>query len=119
NMKGYMTYIANDKHYTFIPPVVEYIKNPKGNVVRIIIDGIHRVLLAKKLKKKTITIIAIESVPEKLLVPASSNTWKEVKLMKNAPENKDKRKWLISAEKGYFYYRNFNSAFVNVGKPRK
>jgi hypothetical protein len=44
--------------------------------------------------------------------------WEDVKLMKTAPSKKDKRHWRFPIEEAYKYYRNFNSAFENVGKPR-
>ena len=31
NMSGYVTYSSNDKSYTFVPPIIEYIENSKGN----------------------------------------------------------------------------------------
>ena len=117
-MKGFATYISDKKHFSFIPPVVEYIKNKDGKIQKIIIDGLHRILLAKKLKKKKITIVAIENIPQKLLFPAEPNKWEELKIVEKAPEGKDKRKWLIPPEKAYLCYRNFQSVFQNIGKPR-
>lgn len=118
NMNGYATYSSNDKSYTFVPPIIEYIENSKGNTQKIIIDGLHRVILAKKLRKKAITVIVIENVPQELNLPVVPNTWAELKVVKVAPEIKHKRRWLIKPEKGYLYYRNFQSVFQNIGKPR-
>lgn len=118
SMNGYATYTSSNKHYAFTPPIIEYIENGKGKIQKIIIDGLHRVLLAKKLKKKTIRVITIENIPQNLIVPAAPNSWKELKLLKSAPESKYKRKWLIKPEEGYFYYRNYQSVFENIGKPR-
>lgn len=118
NMKGYVTYISNDKRYALIPPIIESVKDSKGNTQRIIIDGLHRVLLAKKLKKKTIAVVVIENVPQKLNLPVAPNSWEELRLIDVAPEIEDKRRWLIPPEEGYLYYRNFQSVFQNIGKPR-
>ena len=117
-MEGYSTYTSSDKRYALVPPIIESIKDIKGEIKNIIIDGLHRVILAKKLKKKTITVVVIENIPEKLNLPADSNTWAELKIVKKAPESKNKRKWLVPPEKGYLYYRNYQSVFQNVGKPR-
>lgn len=113
NMDGYVTYNSGGKRYALVPPIIECVANSK-----IIIDGLHRVLLAKKMKRKAITVIAIGNVPEKLFLPAAPNSWEELKVVEIAPESKHKRKWLVSPEKGYLYYRNFQSVFQNVGKPR-
>ncbi|MDO8583500.1 MAG: hypothetical protein Q7R51_03135 [bacterium] len=112
-MNGYFTYKSGDKRYALIPPIIEDVKGQK-----IIIDGLHRILLAKKLKKQIITVVLIKNIPEKLILPVGPNKWEELKVVKIAPDNKDKRKWLIPPEKGYLYYRNYQSVFQNVGKPR-
>lgn len=119
NMNGYFTYAADGKRYALVPPIIEVVKNSKKpHMQKIIIDGLHRILLAKKLKKEEITVIIIENIPQKLVLPVAPNSWAELKVVKTAPESKYKRKWLIPPEKGYLYYRNFQSVFQNVGKPR-
>lgn len=118
NMSGYSTYNSNSKRYAFVPPIIEYIQNGENKIQKIIIDGLHRILLAKKLKKKTITIVAIQNIPHKLNLPAAPNSWEELKLVKTAPDVKYKRKWLISPDRAYLYYRNYQIVFQNIGKPR-
>lgn len=118
NMDGYFTYTADDKRYTFVPPIIEYVEGSKRKIQKIIIDGLHRILLAKKLKRKVVTAVIIENIPQKLILPVVPNSWEELKIVKIAPESKCKRKWLVPPEKGYLYYRNFQSVFQNVGKPR-
>lgn len=117
NMDGYFTYISDDKRYELVPPIVENVKNQKGEMEKIIIDGLHRILLAKKLKKEEIVVVVVENIPEKLILPVAPNSWEEIKVMKIAPESKYRRNWLIPPDKGYLYYRNFQSVFQNVGQP--
>lgn len=117
NMDGYFTYASEGKKYAFVPPVIEHVKTPTGKMEKIIIDGLHRILLAKKLKKEEVAVVVVENIPEKLILPVVPNSWEEIKVMKIAPESKYRRKWLIPPEKGYLYYRNFQSVFQNVGKP--
>lgn len=118
SMNGYVKYISNDKPYVFTPPIIEYIQNGKGKIQKIIIDGLHRIILAKKLKNKTITVVAIENIPHDLIVPAAPNSWRELIVVDRAPSIENKRKWLMPAQKGYLFYRNFQSVFQNIGKPR-
>lgn len=118
NMKGYVKYISNSKHYALIPPVIECVRGPKGNIQKIIIDGLHRILLAKKIKKQKITAIIIKHVFKELNLPVVPNSWEELKIVTTAPESRYKRKWLVPPEKGYLYYRNFQSVFENIGQPR-
>ncbi len=119
NMDGYYTYKSGDKKYAFIPPIIECVENSKGEILKIIIDGLHRILLAKKLKKQKITVVVIKNIPQKLILPVTPNRWEEIKVVKTAPERKDKRKWLVPPEEGYLYYRNFQSVFENVGQPKE
>jgi len=119
HMDGYCVYESNDKKYTFIPPIIESIENSKGKMQNVVIDGLHRMLLAKKLKKETATVIVIRNIPQKLILPVVPNTWEEMEIVEIAPKGERKRRWLIPPEKGYLYYRDFNSSFENVGKPRR
>lgn len=118
NMDGYFTYTSDNKRYALVPPIIECVEDSNGKIKKIIIDGLHRILLARKLKRKTVTVVIIENIPQKLILPAAPNSWEELKVVKNAPESKYKRKWLVPPEKGYLYYRNFQSVFQNIGKPR-
>lgn len=112
-MNGYFTYRSGDKKYALIPPIIEDVRGQK-----VVIDGMHRILLAKKLGREIIVVVVIKNIPQKLILPVAPNKWEELKVVSIAPENKDKRKWLIPSEEGYLYYRNFQSVFENVGKPR-
>ncbi len=118
NMGGYYTYEADSKKYAFIPPIVEYVENSKGETQSVVIDGLHRILLAKELKKETISVVIIENIPQELILPVVPNRWEEMALVETAPKNENKRKWLVPPEEGYLYYRNFQSVFQNIGKPR-
>jgi hypothetical protein len=118
HMNGYCVYESGDKKYTFIPPIVECVENSNGKMQNVVIDGLHRMLLAIKLKKETATVVMINNIPQELILPVAPNRWEEMKIVEVAPKNEDKRRWLVPPEKGYLYYRNFNSAFENVGKPR-
>ncbi|OGH24183.1 MAG: hypothetical protein A3B47_04960 [Candidatus Levybacteria bacterium RIFCSPLOWO2_01_FULL_39_24] len=119
HMNGYCVYESNDKKYTFIPPIVECVKNSNGKTQNVVIDGLHRMLLAIKLKRKTATVIVIKNIPQELILPVVPNEWEEMEIVEIAPKRKRRRKWLIPPEKGYLFYRDFNSAFENVGRPRK
>jgi hypothetical protein len=118
NMDGYYTYESENKKYAFIPPIIESVVNSKGKKQNVVIDGLHRMLLAKKLKKKTAKVVIVKNIPQKLILPAVPNAWEEMEIVEVVPKSEYKRKWLVSPEKGYLYYRNFQSVFQNVGQPR-
>jgi len=122
SLDGFVKYITNqsDVVYSLLPIVVEYQPEKDGRINPIILDGIHRVILARKENLKKIQVIKIVNVSSDYPYPGFVNPkgWEDVKLMKTAPAKKDKRHWRFPIEEAYKYYRNFDSAFENVGKPR-
>ena len=122
NLDGFVNYFTDESDivYNLLPIVIEYQIEKDGKINPIILDGIHRVILARKKKLKNIQVIKIANVSKDFPHPAYANPkgWEDVKLAKTAPSKKDKRHWRFPIEEAYKYYRNFNSAFDNVGKPR-
>ena len=122
SLDGFVNYVTNesDVMYSLLPIVVEYQMEKDGRINPIILDGIHRVILAREKNLKKIQVIKIAKVSKDFPHPAYANPkgWKDVKLMKVAPSKRDKRHWRFPTEEVDKYYRNFNSAFENVGKPR-
>jgi len=122
SLDGFVNYVTNesDIKYNLLPIVVEYQMEKDGSINPIILDGIHRVILARKKNLKKIQVIKIAKVSKDFPHPAYVNPkgWEDVKLAKTAPSKKDKRHWRFPIEEVNKYYRNLNSAFENVGKPR-
>lgn len=122
SLDGFVNYVTNesDVMYNLLPIMVEYQMEKDGSINPIILDGIHRVILARKKNLKKIQVIKIANVSKDFPHPAYANPngWQDVKLVQTAPDKKDKRLWRFPLGEVYKYYRNFNSAFDNVGKPR-
>ena len=123
NLDGFVSYVTNESNiaYNLLPIIIEYQMEKDGRINPIILDGIHRVILARKKNLKKIQVVKIAKVSIDFPHPAYANPkgWEDVKLMKTAPSKKDKRHWRFPIEEAYKYYRNFNSAFENIGKPRE
>lgn len=123
NLNGYVSsYVTSEskKIHTLLPVVVECQREKDGSVVPIILDGCHRISIARSQKLKTVQVIEIAKVDEKypILGYVNPHGWRDVELVKTAPEKKNKRLWRFPLKEVYKYYRDFNSAFENVGKPR-
>jgi len=122
SLDGFVNYVINesDVMYNLLPIVIEYQMEKDGSINPIILDGLHRVILARKKNLKKIQVIKIADVSKRYPVFGYVNPkgWEDVKLTKTAPAKKDKRHWRFPIEEAYKYYRDFNSAFDNVGKPR-
>lgn len=123
NLSGYVSYATdeNKNAYTLLPVIIEYQREKDGSVNPIILDGCHRISIARSQKLETVQVIKITKVSEKYPVFGLVNLhgWQDVKLVQVAPDKKDKRLWRFPLREVYKYYRDFNSAFENVGQPRK
>lgn len=123
NLNGYVSYTANESKnvYTLLPVIIEYQCEKNGSVNPIILDGLHRISVARSQKLNAVQVIKVAKVNSKYPVfgYANPNGWQDVKLIKSLPDKKEKRVWRFPLGEVYKYYRDFNSAFKNVGKPRK
>lgn len=121
HINGYLTYKTFEGSLcTLLPPIVEYQTDQQGNIVPLLNDGIHRILYAQRKGKEAIQVVSIRHADEKypLMGYPNPNGWRDVKAAEKVPEPKDKRIWRVPVEQGYMLYRNFNSVFESVGKPR-
>lgn len=123
NLNGYVSYVTDeDKNdYTLLPVIIEYQREKDGSVNPIILDGLHRISIARSQKLDTVQVIKIAKVNKKYPIYGyvNPNGWEDVKLVKTAPDKQNKRFWRFPLKEVYKYYRDFDSAFENVGKPRK
>jgi len=122
NLSGYVSYTTDESKngYTLLPVIIEYQLEEDGSINAIILDGLHRISIARSQKLDTVRVIKIAKVSKEYPVfgYANPNGWQDVKLVQTVPDKKDKRLWRFPLEEVYKYYRDFNSAFENVGKPR-
>lgn len=123
SLNGYVSYVTDESKniHTLLPVIVEYQREKDGSINPIILDGCHRTSVVRNQKLDTVQVIKIAKVNEEYPVygHANPNGWQDVKLVKTVPDKKDKRLWRFPLEEVYKYYRDFNTAFDNVGQPRK
>lgn len=100
-----------------MPPVIEESVESDGSVHNIVCDGMHRVYLAR-LEWIIPQVIFIRGIPKEMPYYAFPihGGWGEVVLREDLPEGFIKKWHRIREYKTL--YRNFNSAFNNVGGPR-
>ncbi len=102
---------------TLLPPVVEESIERNGRVVNLINDGMHRLYLAY-LQWAIPQVVFVRGVPKDLPYYAypHPDQWHGIELVDSLPQGYIK-KWHRIADH-HSLYRNFNSAFENVGAPR-
>ncbi len=119
NLDGYASiYLeGNDEPVDVLPPVVEESVEEDGSVHLIICDGMHRVSLAR-MEWVIPQVIFIRGIPKEYPYYAYPvpGGWNSVVARDDLPEGFIKKWHRIKEYKSL--YRNFNSAFSNVGGPR-
>ncbi len=119
NLNGYASVYLEDypEPIDVMPPVIEESVERDGTVHNIICDGMHRVYLAR-LEWVIPQVIFIRGIPKEMPYYAYpvQGGWDTVMLREDLPEGFVKKWHRIPNYKTL--YRNFNSAFDNVGGPR-
>ncbi|MFZ5597558.1 MAG: hypothetical protein ACOY31_11170 [Bacillota bacterium] len=118
-LNGYVSvYLEGyDEPVDVLPPVVEESVEDDGSVHMIICDGMHRVSLAR-MEWVIPQVLYIRGIPKDkpyYAYPVPGG-WSEVTLRDDLPEGFIKKWHRIKDYKTL--YRDFNSAFSNVGGPR-
>lgn len=92
--------------YSLFPPVIE-VSSDDGNM-KVIVDGIHRILIAKELGLSSVNALIVEhsAVP----LPVLPVSWEEVRLCEAVPPLAQKRKFRFSSltENWYWILNNFD-----------
>lgn len=120
NLNGFirLTLKGQEEPIDLLPPIVEEYIEKNGRVVHIINDGMHRVYAAY-LEWVIPQVVYIRGVPKNLpyyAFPIPEKDWTKIELVDEIPDTFIK-KW-HRIENNKLLYRNFNSAFLNVGGPR-
>lgn len=113
-----LTLEGSDEPVDVLPPVVEESIEQDGSVHFIVNDGMHRVYMA--LREWVVPqVIFVRGIPGHLPYYAFPvpGGWDSVEERDDLPEGYLK-KW-HRIENYHSLYRNFNSAFMNVGGPRQ
>jgi len=119
NLDGYVKLFVegNDLPIDLLPPVVEESIESDGSVIPLINDGMHRLYVARAEGVMT-KVVYVRDVPKDLPYYAYPvpDRWSKVDKIYDLPDNFIKKHYRIADYKSL--YRNFNSAFDNVGGPR-
>jgi hypothetical protein len=106
-----------DEPIDVLPPIVEKSPEADGKIVNIINDGMHRVFNAR-LSWVVPQVVIVDNIPGEYPYYAfpTPNGWNDVEIIDEL-KNGFVKKW-HRIPNHHSLYRNFNSAFQNVGGPR-
>lgn len=119
NLNGYVTlYLEGEREpVDLLPPIIEESIERDGSVVNLVCDGMHRVYMAR-LDWIVPQVVFIRGIPKECPYYACPvpNGWDGVKVYEQVPDEFLKKWHRVKEHRNL--YRNFNSAFQNVGAPR-
>jgi len=120
NLEGYLTIEIDEEPYRFdlLPPIVEESVEKDGSLLAIINDGMHRLYLAWQ-EWVVPQVVYVRGIPKNLPYYAFplKGGWSAIELIEDVEDLGILKKFHRIRENKKLY-RNFNSAFLNVGGPR-
>lgn len=118
---GYIEYTIEgcDDKITILPPVIEHVEEANKEKINLINDGMHRCYLARQYWIIP-AIIRIQNIPPKYPYYAYPlpGSWSDVEMVDKLSKTFIKKFHRFPSGEYQKYYRDFNSAFGNVGGPR-
>lgn len=94
DLTGALDYLVGDMLYRMGPPLIEtYFEPAEGQVVSAIVDGLHRILLARALGHEYIWAVEITGIPPQFPLVPLPLTWDDIRLMDSVPPLEAKRRF--------------------------
>lgn len=94
DLTGALDYFCDGADYRIGPPLVEtYYEASEGRDVSVIVDGLHRIMLARALGIDSIWVIEISDIPAQFPLVPLPLTWNDVQLVDDVPPTRQKRKF--------------------------
>jgi len=120
NLNGFVriTLDGEPEPIDLLPPIVEEVVERNGRISHIICDGMHRIYVAY-LEWVIPQVVFVRGLPKDIpyyAFPIPEKDWTKIELRDDIPSGYIKKWHRIEQNKEL--YRNFNSAFENVGGPR-
>ena len=98
DLTGALDYLVGDMFYRMGPPLIEtYFEPAEGQVVSAIVDGLHRILLARALGHEFIWAVEITGIPPQFPLVPLPLTWDNIRLMDAVPPLEAKRRFRFAA----------------------
>ncbi len=91
---------------------IDYSKRPMRVKMPILVDGLHRFLLARE-RKEAVLSFSIADVDPSMPVGALPNAWEDIKVYTDVPKTVEEKK-LYRTKVAYHFYRDFDS--VGMGR---
>jgi hypothetical protein len=101
-LTGMMDYSQAGTPYRMAPPIIEtYTEPTTGKTVSIILDGLHRVQVARQLGYKDVWAVEVTDVPALLPPIALPVSWNELRVYDTVPPSNAKRRYRYNSPADY------------------
>ncbi|MFO7322125.1 MAG: HD domain-containing protein [Chloroflexota bacterium] len=114
DLTGALDYVCDGRQYRISPPLVEtYFEPSEGQRISVIVDGLHRVMLARELGIEEIWVIEISDIPEQFPLVPLPLTWDDVRLVSDVPPTLQKRRFRFPTLESFPDISGFSQVQVN------
>ncbi|SRR6266851_2334303 len=94
DLTGIIEYNQNGDTFLLSPPIVEtYYEAQERSIVTAVVDGLHRIWLARELGLKEIWVIEISNIPDKFPLVPLPLKWDDVRMFDTVPPTYEKRRF--------------------------
>lgn len=94
DLTGVIEYNQNGDSFRLSPPIVEtYYEAQERAIVTAVVDGLHRIWLARELGLKEIWVIEISDIPDKFPLVPLPLKWDDVRMFDTVPPTYEKRRF--------------------------
>lgn len=116
DLTGFIDYVHDGDGVAFrmAPPLIETYHEPTENAaVSVIVDGLHRVLLARELGIESIWVIEITDIPPQYPLVPLPLRWEDVELCDSVPPTHAKRKFRFPTLEQFPDVSEFSSVHID------
>lgn len=101
-LKGILDYEQSGKTYRLAPPIIErYVEPTTGKEVSVIIDGLHRLWVARELGHDEVWVIEVSELPKALPPTPLPVAWQDVKVRDTVPPTPQKRRYRYASPESF------------------
>ena len=98
-LDGLITYELDGVSHTMSPPIVETAYDPAlGEVVSALLDGQHRVWLAREQGRDIVRVVEITHVTQNIPILSVPVRWEDVRVVESVPPDTEKRRFRYDSQ---------------------
>ncbi|HLI71596.1 MAG TPA: HD domain-containing protein [Ktedonobacteraceae bacterium] len=115
DLTGMLRYKQNDRSFLISPPIIEtYYESEENAMITAIVDGLHRLWLARELGLSEVWVIEISDIPQQFPLVPLPLQWKDVRVVTSVPSPEHKRRFRFPSFEDFPDISNLTSVPVTA-----